>query len=71
MERADVVIIGAGAVGIAIARELSRYRLNVIVCDKNEDVGGDASKSCSSCVATAATMPVGTLEQPGTQTFTF
>ena len=38
MERADVVIIGAGAVGIAIARELSRYRLNVIVCDKNEDV---------------------------------
>ncbi len=63
MERADVVIIGAGAVGTAIARELSRYRLKVIVCDKNEDVGGDASKSCSSCVATAATMPVGTLEQ--------
>ena len=63
MERADVVIIGAGAVGTAIARELSRYRLKVIVCDKNEDVGGDASKSCSSCVATAATMPTGTLEQ--------
>lgn len=63
MERADIVIIGAGAVGTAIARELSRYRLKVIVCDKNEDVGGDASKSCSSCVATAATMPPGTLEQ--------
>lgn len=63
MERADVLIIGAGAVGTALARELSRYRLKVIVCDKNEDVGGDASKSCSSCVATAATMPVGTLEQ--------
>lgn len=63
MGRADVVVIGAGAVGTAIARELSRYRLKVIVCDKNEDVGGDASKSCSSCVATAATMPVGTLEQ--------
>lgn len=62
MERTDVLIIGAGAVGTAIARELSKYRLNVIVCDKNEDVGGDASKSCSSCVATAATMPVGTLE---------
>jgi len=59
----DVLIIGAGAVGTALARELSKYELKVIVCDKNEDVGGDASKSCSSCVATPATMPVGTLEQ--------
>lgn len=63
MVRADVLIIGAGAVGTALARELSRYKLKVIVCDKNDDVGGDASKSCSSCVATAATMPPGTLEQ--------
>lgn len=63
MDHTDVLIIGAGAVGTAIARELSKYRLKVIVCDRNEDVGGDASKSCSSCVATAATMPTGTLEQ--------
>lgn len=63
MKQCDVLIIGAGAVGTAIARELSKYQLKVIVCDKNEDVGGDASKSCSSCVATAATMPNGTLEQ--------
>lgn len=62
MIKTDVLIIGAGAVGTALARELSKYRLKVIVCDKNEDVGGDASKSCSSCVATAATMPVDTLE---------
>lgn len=63
MRHADILIIGAGAVGTAIARELAKYELSIIVCDKNEDVGGDASKSCSSCVATAATMPEGTLEQ--------
>ena len=45
----DVLIIGAGAVGTAIARELSKFKLDVILCDKNDDVGGDASKSCSSC----------------------
>ena len=31
MEIMDVVIIGAGAVGTAIARELSKYELNVLV----------------------------------------
>ena len=30
----DVVIIGAGVVGCATARELSRYRLNVVVCER-------------------------------------
>ena len=37
--KTDVVIIGAGAVGCAIARELSRYQLDVTVVEKNEDVG--------------------------------
>jgi glycerol-3-phosphate dehydrogenase len=45
--KTDVVIIGAGAVGCAIARELSKYRIDVVVIDKNEDIGGDASKSNS------------------------
>ena len=45
MMKTDVVIIGAGAVGCAIARELSKYQIQVMVVDKNEDVGGDASKS--------------------------
>lgn len=62
MQKADIVIIGAGAVGIALARELSKYELRVMVVDKNEDVGGDASKSCSSCISTESTVTPFTLE---------
>lgn len=52
MLKTDVVIIGAGAVGCAIARELSKYNIRVIVVDKNEDIGGDASKSNSAIIHT-------------------
>ena len=42
----DVLIIGAGVVGNAIARELSRYRLNVGVLEKDLDVGmGTSSRN--------------------------
>ena len=62
MKKADVVVIGAGAVGCAIARELTKYRLRVLVVDKNEDVGGDASKSNSAIIHTGYDAPPGTLE---------
>ena len=45
MQKTDYVVIGAGAVGCAIARELSKYEVSVIVVDKRDDVGGNASKS--------------------------
>jgi glycerol-3-phosphate dehydrogenase len=42
----DVLIVGAGVVGNAIARELSRYRLNVGVLEKDLDVGmGTSSRN--------------------------
>ena len=34
----DVVIIGAGVTGCAVARELSRYQLKVLVLEREEDV---------------------------------
>lgn len=39
----DVIIIGAGVVGNAIARELSRYQMKVAVTEKNLDVGLETS----------------------------
>ena len=42
---ADVVVVGAGAIGSAIARELSKYQLDVVLLEKNEDIGGNASKA--------------------------
>ncbi len=43
----DVVIIGAGVCGSAIARELSRYQLKVAVLEKEEDVCCGTSKANS------------------------
>ena len=34
----DVMIVGAGVVGCAIARELSKYQVNACVVEKDEDV---------------------------------
>ena len=46
----DVVIIGAGVSGAAIARELSRYQLAIAVVEKGSDVASGASKANSAIV---------------------
>ena len=46
----DVLIIGAGAVGASVARELSRYRLHVALLDKENDVGNVTSMANSAIV---------------------
>ena len=50
MGRYDVVVIGAGVVGSAVARELSRYELSVAVLEKEEDVCSGTSKANSGIV---------------------
>ncbi|MDR3284418.1 MAG: NAD(P)/FAD-dependent oxidoreductase [Treponema sp.] len=39
----DVLVIGAGITGAAIARELTRYKLKVLLVEKEHDVGMQAS----------------------------
>lgn len=46
----DVVIIGAGVIGCAIARELSKYKLNTLVLEKESDVCAGTSKANSAIV---------------------
>lgn len=43
-DQVDIVVIGAGIVGLFIARELSKYNLKILVVDKNPDAGWGASK---------------------------
>ena len=46
----DVIVIGAGVVGCATARELSRYNLNVTVLEAGSDVAEGSSKANSAIV---------------------
>lgn len=46
----DVIVIGAGVTGCAIARELSRYELRTCVIEKEEDVCSGTSKANSAII---------------------
>ena len=58
----DVTIIGAGVVGCAIARELSRYDLDVAVFEKEVDVCEGTSKANSGIVHSGYDAKPGTLK---------
>ncbi len=58
----DVVIIGAGVVGSAVARELSRYRLSIAVLEKNLDVCTETSGRNSAVVHGGFAYDPGTLK---------
>ncbi|MFP4363784.1 MAG: NAD(P)/FAD-dependent oxidoreductase [Spirochaetia bacterium] len=58
----NVCIIGAGVIGTAIARELSKYNLNILLLEKAEDVGNGATKANSGIVHGGYTAKNGTLK---------
>ena len=58
----DIAIIGAGAVGSAIARELSRYELNIVLLESNPDVGMGTSKASTAIWHTGYDATPGSLE---------
>lgn len=48
--KTDAIVIGAGVVGCAVARELTRWNLNVLVLEAGSDVAEGASKANSAIV---------------------
>ena len=58
----DVTIIGGGVIGCALARELARYRLNVVLVEKECEVGFGTSKSNSGIIHAGHHSSVGTLK---------
>lgn len=58
----DVVIIGAGVTGCAIARELSGYQLRTAVVDKCSDIGEGTSKANSGIVHAGFDAKAGSLK---------
>lgn len=56
----DICIVGAGVVGMNIARELSRYRLKICVLEKADDV------SCGCSKANSGIVHGGYSDEPGT-----
>lgn len=62
MERFDVLVIGGGVVGSAVARELSKYQLKIGVLEKNLDVCYETSGRNSGVVHGGFAYDVGTLK---------
>ena len=46
----DIVVIGAGVVGGMVARRLAKYKLNICMLEKENDVAMGATKANSAIV---------------------
>ena len=62
MEKYDVIIIGAGVTGTAVARELSRYQIKTCVLEREEDVCCGTSKANSAIIHAGFDATPGTLK---------
>ncbi len=60
--RCDVLVIGAGVIGCAIARELAKYKIETVLLDKETDVGSGVSKGNSGVLHTGLYYPKGSLK---------
>lgn len=57
----DVIVIGAGVSGCAVARELSRFSPSICVLDRDDDVCSGTSKANSAIVHAGFDAPTGSL----------
>jgi L-2-hydroxyglutarate oxidase LhgO len=62
MEKTDILIIGAGVVGLAIARELSGHGKEVVLVEKNSSFGQETSSRNSEVIHGGMYYPAGTLK---------
>jgi glycerol-3-phosphate dehydrogenase len=59
---ADIVIIGAGICGCAIARSLARYQARIILLEKNADISEETSKANNGYIHAGHRAAPGTLK---------
>ncbi len=62
MKNTDIIIIGAGVIGLAIASELSKKYKNLIVLEKLESFGRETSSRNSEVIHGGMYYPTGTLK---------
>ncbi len=62
MKNFHVGIVGGGVIGSAIAWELSKYKLDVVVFEKGSDVASDTSKANSGVVHSGINSATGSLK---------
>jgi len=62
MDKADITIIGAGVIGLAIAAELARPDLSVFILEKNPAHGGGISSRNSEVIHAGIYYPEGSLK---------
>ena len=61
-ETYDIIIIGGGVVGCMVARFLSRYQLNTLLIEKEEDIGSVTSASNTALIHPGYDPVVGSLK---------
>ncbi|UCC57679.1 MAG: NAD(P)/FAD-dependent oxidoreductase [Candidatus Bathyarchaeum sp.] len=60
--KSEVLVIGAGVVGCAIARELAKFKIETVLLEKENDVGSGVSKGNSGVLHTGLYYPKGSLK---------
>jgi glycerol-3-phosphate dehydrogenase len=58
----DYIIIGAGIIGTTIARELSKYQVNILVLEKENDIANQQTTANSAIIHSGHDPKPGTLK---------
>lgn len=62
MEKTDILVIGAGVIGLAVAKELSSIKKDIIIIEKNKSFGQETSSRNSEVIHGGMYYPSGTLK---------